>query len=96
MIMLVIDCTFVCVFQVFVRIVLAEEESLRKLTEDQLLVISYIVYIIADLYYCKPPVHIPQYEQEYENIELFSAPTATYTNDIPTNECSAYGIVVQR
>ena len=79
----------------FVRIVLAEEESLCKLTEDQLLVISYIVYIIRPIY-CKPPVHIPQYEQEYENIEMFSAPTPTNTNDIPTNECSAYGIVVQR
>ena len=32
--MMVIDCTFVCVFLVFVRIVLAEEESLHKLSED--------------------------------------------------------------
>ena len=47
--MMVIDCTFVCVFQVFVRIVLAEEESLHKLSEDQLLVISYIVYIIRPI-----------------------------------------------
>ena len=47
--MMVIDCTFVCVFLVFVRIVLAEEESLRKLSEDQLLVISYIVHIIRPI-----------------------------------------------
>ena len=44
--MMVIDCTFICVFQVFVRIALAEEESLCKLTVSklndhiQLLVIS--------------------------------------------------------
>ena len=47
--MMVIDCTFVCVFLVFVKIVLAGEESLCKLTEDQLLVISYIVYIIRPI-----------------------------------------------
>ena len=33
-IMIVIDCTFVCVFQVFGRIVLVEEESLHKLSEQ--------------------------------------------------------------
>ena len=32
--MIVIDCTFVCVFQVFGRIVLVEEESLHKLSEQ--------------------------------------------------------------
>ena len=34
--MMVIDCIFVCVFQVFVRIVdlLAEDESLHKLSEQ--------------------------------------------------------------
>lgn len=28
----------------------------------------------------------------YENIKTFSGPTAADTNDIPTNECPAYGI----
>ena len=50
--MMVIDCTFICVFLVFVRIVLAEEESLCKLTVSklndhiQLLVLNFIYIIV--------------------------------------------------